>query len=50
MNKFLITGLPRSGTTIFARTLSHLDDISLANDAQNFFEPFKIKKSMKKDF
>lgn len=42
MNKFLITGLPRSGTTIFARTLSHLDDISLANDAQNFFEPFKI--------
>lgn len=42
MNKFLISGLPRSGTTVFAKTISHLDDVSLANDAQGFFEPFKI--------
>lgn len=42
MNKFLITGLPRSGTTIFARTLSKIEDVSLADDANNFFEPFKI--------
>ena len=42
MNKFLITGLPRSGTTIFARTLSQLDNVSMPNDKHDFFEPFKI--------
>ena len=42
MNKFLITGLPRSGTTIFARTLSQLDNVHMANDEHDFFEPFKL--------
>jgi len=45
MNKFLITGIPRSGTTIFARTLSQLDDVDMANDDHDFFEPFKLMSS-----
>lgn len=42
MNKFVITGIPRSGTTVFARTLSKIDNIHVANDQHDFYEPFKI--------
>lgn len=42
MNKFLITGMPRSGTTVLIKTLGKLNDVFVYSDPQGFGEPFKI--------
>tara|TARA_B110000503_G_scaffold143686_1_gene247030 strand:- start:6875 stop:7621 length:747 start_codon:yes stop_codon:yes gene_type:complete len=42
MNKFLITGIPRSGTTILVKTLAKLNDVEVYDDQEGFAEPFKI--------
>jgi hypothetical protein len=43
MNKFFITGTPRSGTTIFTKTLDQQENIHLHNNGNPFYEPFHIK-------
>ena len=40
MNKFFITGIPRSGTTVLIETLSKLNDVSVYSNNNKFFEPF----------
>lgn len=42
MNKFLITGMPRSGTTVLINTLGKLDDVFVYSDSKGFGEPFKV--------
>jgi len=43
MNKFLITGIPRSGTTALIKTLSKIDDVFMySGDSNTFFEPFSL--------
>jgi hypothetical protein len=42
MNKFLITGMPRCGTTVVVKTLSKLNDVFVYDDPHGFGEPFKI--------
>lgn len=43
MNKFLITGIPRSGTTALIKTLSKIDDVFMySGDNNPFFEPFSL--------
>lgn len=39
MNKFFVTGLPRSGTTVFLKTLSNLDNVQLYT-TNEYHEPF----------
>lgn len=43
MNKFFITGMPRSGTTIFTKTLDQQENIHLHNNSNPFYEPFHLK-------
>lgn len=40
MNKFFITGVPRSGTTVLTKTLSRLDNVYVYKNNNDFFEPF----------
>ena len=40
MNKFFITGIPRSGTTVLTKTLSRLDNVYVYKNNNEFFEPF----------
>ena len=40
MNKFFITGIPRSGTTVLTKTLSRLGNVYVYKNNNEFFEPF----------
>lgn len=40
MNKFFITGVPRSGTTVLTKTLSELNNVFVYKNNNDFFEPF----------
>jgi len=42
MNKFIVTGIPRSGTTIFTKTLAQQSGVDVFSNDHFFYEPFSM--------
>lgn len=42
MNKFIVTGIPRAGTTVFCKTLDTIENIKILHKNHFFYEPFSI--------